>query len=199
MVFLCRMMSLTVSSLNSGSNGNCYYIGNDREAVLVDAGLSCRETEQRMSSLGLQMQSVKAIIISHEHTDHIKGLELLSRRYALPVYISAGTLNRSGLRLDPALVKICTDAAPFRIGDMEIMPFIKAHDAAEPLSFVVACAGIRIGVFTDIGVVCEPLRYHFAQCHAAFLETNYEGSVAAKGICPTARRWPCSNRTRLLS
>src|SRR6188508_975145 len=78
-------MSLFVASLNSGSNGNCYYVGNDNEAVLVDAGISCRETEIRMKRLGLSLRKVKAIFISHEHSDHIYGVSTLSKRYQIPV------------------------------------------------------------------------------------------------------------------
>src|SRR5688572_696857 len=86
-------MALYITSLNSGSNGNCYYIGNESEAVLVDAGISCREIEKRMARLGLTMQKVKAVFISHEHTDHIKGLPSLAKKYQLPVYITSATLS----------------------------------------------------------------------------------------------------------
>ncbi len=79
-------MSLYFTSLNSGSNGNCYYIGNDREAVLVDAGISCRETERRMSRLGLDMGKVKAIVVSHEHVDHIRGIPVLSKNTISCIY-----------------------------------------------------------------------------------------------------------------
>ena len=74
-------MSLYITSLNSGSNGNCYYIGNEKEAILVDAGISCREIEKRMKRFGLNMQKVKAIFVSHEHSDHIKGIPTLARKY----------------------------------------------------------------------------------------------------------------------
>ncbi len=89
--------TLHIASLNSGSNGNCYYVGNDNEAILVDAGISCRETEKRMLRLGLSISKIKAIFISHEHTDHIKGLCNLAAKYNLPVYITNGTL--AGCRL----------------------------------------------------------------------------------------------------
>jgi len=75
-----------IASLNSGSNGNCYYIGNEHEAVLVDAGISCRETEKRMLRLGLSIRKVKAIFVSHEHSDHINGIPVLAKKYQLPVY-----------------------------------------------------------------------------------------------------------------
>ena len=94
-------MSLDIASLNSGSNGNCYYVGNEREAVLVDAGLSCKETLRRMERMGLSMSRVRAIFISHEHDDHILGAEVLSARYQLPVYLTGGTNNHLRLPLDP--------------------------------------------------------------------------------------------------
>src|SRR5579864_5104294 len=89
-------MSLFIASLNSGSNGNCYYIGNADEAVFVDAGLTCRETEQRMYRLGLPMNRVKAIFISHEHSDHIHGVSQLVSKYKIPVYVSETTLKEAG-------------------------------------------------------------------------------------------------------
>src|ERR1700759_5287525 len=101
-------MSLYIASLNLGSNGNCYYVGNDREAILVDAGISCRETEKRMRRLGLAFSRLRAIFISHEHGDHIKGLEVLAKRYQLPVFITNSTLRDGRISLEPRL------ASPFR-------------------------------------------------------------------------------------
>ncbi len=185
-------MSLWVTSLNSGSNGNCYYIGDGREAILVDAGLSCRETEKRMRRLGLRMDHVKAIFISHEHGDHIRGLETLSSRYRLPVYITSETLRHSRLRLDGELVKTFRHRQPVPIGSFNIIPFIKHHDAAEPHSFLLESNNVRIGVFTDIGQVCDELRFFFGQCHAAFLETNYDEHMLQQGRYP----WHLKNRIR---
>src|SRR5688572_29729753 len=98
-------MSLYVASLNSGSNGNCYYISNGKDAVLVDAGLSCKETEKRMNVLGLSMKNVRAVFISHEHIDHIKGVPVLSKKYRLPVYITRNTYTYSRMGLDAELVR----------------------------------------------------------------------------------------------
>src|SRR5688572_15815726 len=92
-------MSLFIASLNSGSNGNCYYIGTASEAVLIDAGISCRETERRMQRLGLDMGLVKAVFVSHEHIDHIRGIPVLAKKYRLPVYITPPTHHHSGMAL----------------------------------------------------------------------------------------------------
>src|SRR5690606_14663370 len=98
-------MSLYISSLNSGSNGNCYYVGNDTDAVLVDAGISCRETERRMQRLGLSMDRVRAIFVSHEHADHISGIRVLSKKYRLTVYITPATLRSTGRILEKEHVR----------------------------------------------------------------------------------------------
>lgn len=178
------MKNVFIASLNSGSNGNCYYIGNSTEAVLVDAGISCRETERRMLGLGLAMQKVRAIFISHEHTDHIRGLPVLAKKYKLPVYITADTRKGGGLLLQEEQVNSFEAYAPVSIGGLSVTAFPKLHDAAEPHSFVVDGGGIRIGVFTDIGAPCEHLIRHFQQCHAAFLESNYDEAMLDGGGYP---------------
>ncbi|HXB07276.1 MAG TPA: MBL fold metallo-hydrolase [Puia sp.] len=177
-------MTLYIASLNSGSNGNCYYIGNDREAVLVDAGIPCRETEKRMRRLGLSMSAVKGIFISHEHDDHIRGLEVLSRRYQLPVFITAPTLQNSRLSLEAHLVRPFLPHEPVTNGGLSVTAFPKSHDASDPYSFVVSSPTVRVGIFTDLGVVCEQLIHHFRQCHAAFLESNYDELMLEQGRYP---------------
>lgn len=176
-------MSLFIASLNSGSNGNCYYVGNEHEAVLVDAGISCRETEKRMVKLGLAMGNVKAIFISHEHGDHIGGLPILAKKYQLPVYISAATLRSSGMILPKELVRDIS-TAPVSIGALRITAFEKLHDAADPYSFIIEGSGVRIGVLTDIGKVCKQTIHYFRQCHAVFLESNYDEEMLEKGGYP---------------
>jgi len=177
-------MALFIASLNSGSNGNCYYIGNDREAVLVDAGISCRETERRMKRLGLPMQKVKAIFISHEHSDHINGLAVLSKKYKLPVYITPATLQGSRLQLEHDLVTSFAAYTPVSIGGISVTAFPKFHDAAHAHSFILCHNRVTVGVFTDIGMACKHLTEHFAKCHAAFLETNYDEAMLESGRYP---------------
>ncbi|SFW67565.1 MBL fold metallo-hydrolase [Chitinophaga sancti] len=177
-------MSLYITSLNSGSNGNCYYIGNDHEAIMVDAGLSCRETERRMHRLGLSMQKVKALFISHEHTDHIKGITILSKKYNLPVYITPATQRSGNLPLAEQQAIPFLPYTPVQIGGLSITAFPKFHDAVEPHSFIISGNEVNIGVFTDIGAPCEHLIRHFQICHAAFLEANYDEVMLENGSYP---------------
>ncbi|MFD0997985.1 MBL fold metallo-hydrolase [Ohtaekwangia kribbensis] len=177
-------MSLYISSLNSGSNGNCYYIGNNDEAILVDAGISCRETEKRMDRLGLSMRKVKAIFITHEHSDHISGVTKLSKRHQLPVYITQPTLENGALRIQEHLVRSFKAYEPVTIGNLTITGFPKFHDACDPHSFIVAGNSVKIGVFTDIGLACEHVTNHFKQCNAAFLEANYDEEMLNTGRYP---------------
>ncbi|MBL7719930.1 MAG: MBL fold metallo-hydrolase [Flavipsychrobacter sp.] len=175
-------MSLQVASINSGSNGNCYYIGNDTDAVLVDAGISCREVEKRMRRIGLSMQKVKAIFISHEHGDHIKGVDVLSRRFGLPVYLTE-KMQRY-VKVDGSLVRYYSPAEPVLIGDVTVTAFPKFHDAIDPHSFVVSHSGTHVGVFTDIGIHCAQVIEFFRKCHACFLEANYDEAMLENGRYP---------------
>lgn len=175
---------LFITSLNSGSNGNCYYVGNAEEAVLIDAGISCKETEKRMLRLGLSIAKVKAIFISHEHGDHIKGLTVLTKKYQIPVYITPATLGNSKLVIPETLLNTFFSQQTITIGSLQITCFPKIHDAAEPHSFMVSCGPVKVGIFTDLGAVCEQLTLHFQQCHAVFLEANYDEDMLHNGNYP---------------
>jgi phosphoribosyl 1,2-cyclic phosphodiesterase len=177
-------MSLFISSLNSGSNGNCYYIGNEQEAVLVDVGISCREIEKRMRRLNLSIQKIKAIFISHEHTDHIRGLHSFIKRYSVPVYITTPTLKFGRIYFEKDVARNFKAHETIAIGQLRVTAFPKLHDASDPYSFTISHDDIRVGVFTDIGLPCENVINHFKQCHAAFLEANYDDDMLDKGNYP---------------
>lgn len=177
-------MSLFITSLNSGSNGNCYYVGNDNEAVLIDAGISCKETEIRMKRLGLSLRKVKAIFVSHEHSDHINGVSVLSKKYQIPVYVTPNTRREGRLNLKENLSFTFRAYEVITLGNLTITPFPKLHDASDPHSFVVASDTVKVGVFTDIGFACEHVIQNFKQCHAVFLESNYDEDMLEFGRYP---------------
>lgn len=189
MVFSLKMfsfaliMALYITSLNSGSNGNCYYVGNKTDAVLIDVGLSCRETEKRMKKLGLNLGTVKAIFISHEHGDHIKGVSTLANKYNLPVFITDKTA-KYGPRLISHISKTFSPNQTVSVGSLNITAFTKFHDATDPHSFIISYNGITVGVLTDIGKVCKEVINYFKQCHAVFLEANYDEVMLENGRYP---------------
>jgi phosphoribosyl 1,2-cyclic phosphodiesterase len=177
-------MSLFIASLNSGSNGNCYYVGNRQEAVLIDAGISCSETEKRMKKLDLSISSVRAIFISHEHSDHITGVAGISKKYQIPVYVTTATLNSMGIPILASLLRKLTPFESITIGALSILAFPKSHDAADPHSFVISGHKVNVGVFTDIGTACNNVKSYFKQCNAVFLESNYCEDMLATGSYP---------------
>jgi phosphoribosyl 1,2-cyclic phosphodiesterase len=190
-VFFATTMSLFITSLNSGSNGNCYYVGNHEDAVLVDAGISCRETEKRMKKLGLSMQKVKAIFVSHEHGDHIRGVSVLANKYSLPVYITEATAKHGPILINHLSRRFKANET-IRVGELSVTAFSKQHDAADPHSFIISYNSITVGVITDIGIACDQVIHHFKKCHAAFLESNYDEVMLENGSYPL----PLKNRIR---
>jgi phosphoribosyl 1,2-cyclic phosphodiesterase len=177
-------MSVFVSSLNSGSNGNCYYLGTQDEGILVDAGISCRETVKRLKRLGLAAKKIKAIFITHEHGDHTHGAAALSKKYKIPVFITVKTFNAGRLEIDETLLRTFTAYEPVIVGNFQVIGFPKKHDAIDPHSFIVEINNLCVGVFTDIGAACDHVTQNFNRCHAAFLESNYDDDMLVQGSYP---------------
>lgn len=177
-------MSLFAASLNSGSNGNCYYIANHEDAILVDAGLSCRETEKRLRRLGLTLKNVKAIFITHEHTDHVYGLPSINKKYKIPIYITTPTLLKAQLASVEAYA--FKPYEPVAVGKLTVRAFPVMHDARDPHNFIVSNETVNVGVFTDIGEITEHVIHNFKQCNAAFLESNYDPELLETGRYPLA-------------
>ncbi|BBO69146.1 MBL fold metallo-hydrolase [Desulfosarcina alkanivorans] len=184
---------LSVSVLASGSRGNATYVSDGHTAILVDAGLSGVEIQRRMASKGLDPKNLDAILVSHEHTDHIHGVGVLSRRFGLRVYISDGTRQATGT----ALGKLA-DVCPFRcghaftIGRLAIHPFSISHDAMDPAGFTIGCNGAKVGVATDLGVVTGVVKNHLAACDILILEANHDPQMLIDGPYP----WPLKQRIR---
>ncbi len=173
-----------ICALASGSNGNCYYIGNNNEAILVDAGLSFKQILLRMKDKILDPAKVKALFITHEHGDHIRGARVMGKKLDIPVYMTHGTFKAAFRTWQPISYIPVQDNDPVRVGSLTIFPVLKSHDASEPTSFRIEHEGISIGVFTDIGEPCENVKYHLGQCHALFLETNYDQQMLKEGPYP---------------
>ena len=177
-------MAVQIASLNSGSNGNCYYIGTGTDAILVDAGLPLSKTTQRLTELGLNWGKIVAIIITHEHSDHISGLKTICKKNNIPVYGSKGTVRHIAQYIAPDCLKEIPIGKPIVVRGFTINAFSKSHDASDPISLSVQCEDATIGVFTDIGKPCAATHKHFQDCDAAFLEANYDDNLLANSPYP---------------
>jgi len=175
---------IEICALASGSNGNCYYIGNQHDALLIDAGISNRQLMQRFSSKGLNPHKVKAVFISHEHSDHTRGMQVLSKRLGINVYMTSRTYYSLPSTFRPEFVRFFIAGETVEIGSFKVHTLLKKHDAVEPCSFRIEHNGKNVGVFTDIGEPCENVKSAVSQCHALFMETNYDEDMLWKGSYP---------------
>jgi phosphoribosyl 1,2-cyclic phosphodiesterase len=175
---------IEVCALASGSNGNCYYIGNEKDAVLIDAGISCKQIIKRMKEKGLNPEKVNAVFITHEHSDHLRGARVLAKKMHIPVYITAKTYLAAYHNMQPAFPRFFEPGSEIKVGEFTIFPFLKNHDASEPCSFRVSCGDRNIGVFTDIGEPCSNVMAHLQLCDVVFLESNYDEEMLRTGSYP---------------
>jgi len=175
---------IEICALASGSNGNCYYVGNRHDAILVDAGISARQVLARMYQKNLDRNKVRGIFISHEHSDHVRGVRVLSKKLGVPVYFTKPTFLALWQTMQPNNVRLFTPGESVTLASFTIHTFLKSHDASEPCSFRVEHNGISVGVLTDIGQPCENVKNHTAHCHALFLETNYDEEMLNNGPYP---------------
>jgi phosphoribosyl 1,2-cyclic phosphodiesterase len=175
---------IELCALASGSNGNCYYIGNETEALLVDAGLSARQLQLRLKEKQLDPSKIKAILITHEHSDHSRGARVLGKRLGVPVYITKRTFLALRKAVQPETPRWFEPNTEFQLGEFAVFPFAKQHDAVDACSFRISYDDKHIGVMTDIGEPCERVKEHFAMCHAVFLESNYDEDMLMGGTYP---------------
>jgi len=173
-----------ICALASGSNGNCYYIGNKEDAILIDAGINCKQILIRMKTRELDPAKIRAIFITHEHNDHVCGARVLGKKLDIPVYMTKGTFQSLYFTNQPHAVRFIEPGQPVMLIPFIIHPILKNHDATEPTSFRIELNGINVGVFTDIGLPCKNVTSHLHQCHALFLETNYDEKMLWDGSYP---------------
>ena len=184
--------TLSLCTLASGSKGNSIYISDGQTRLLVDAGLSAAEIQRRMSAVGLDPQGLDGLIVSHEHSDHIQGIGVLSRRYKLPVYLTRATMQaayRLG-KLHEYQHFQCGEA--FSVKTLEIHPFSISHDAQDPAGFTVSRNGKQIGIATDLGKATAMVADHLSRCGIIVLEANHDLKMLENGPYP----WHLKQRIR---
>ena len=180
-------------ALASGSRGNAVYLAAGENALLIDAGLSGREIERRLRQQDLDPRHLSAILVTHEHSDHIRGVGVLARRFNLPVHMTAAT--HRALRDSLGQLPACHYFQPgtaFRLGAFHIHPFTLSHDAADPVGFTFARNGLRIGMATDLGVATGLVEAHLKGCDLLLLEANHDMEMLIDGPYP----WPLKQRIR---
>jgi phosphoribosyl 1,2-cyclic phosphodiesterase len=187
-------MSFTICILASGSKGNATYISDGHTSILLDAGLSAIQIERRMESRGLQMDEINAVVVSHDHIDHIQGAGVLSRRYRLPVYITCPTLAAGQKQLGKIKeTKYFKSGHPFSVGTLVMHPFSVSHDAADPVGFTITNSDTKkIGIATDLGIVTGLVEEHLKACALLVLEANHDLQMLEKGPYP----WEVKQRVR---
>jgi len=183
---------LSLCMLASGSKGNAIYFSDGTTALLIDAGLSGKEIERRLQSKGLSAEALDAIIVSHEHSDHIQGVGVLSRRYGLPVYMNRKTRHASPKLGNIEDLREFSCGKTFCVNDMRIHPFSISHDAGDPSGFTIGQNGIKIGLATDLGVATALVKKHLAGSRLLILEANHDPKMLENGPYP----WPLKQRIK---
>lgn len=178
------------ASLGSGSGGNALIVEAGATRVLVDCGLPPREVERRLERLSLTPADFAAIVVTHEHGDHLDGVFPLARRHGLKVFLTHGTCAAyggvpNGGRARAFGVTLIDSHTPFRVGDLEVLPFPVPHDAREPVQYVFSDGARRLGVLTDTGTPTRHIQSMLSGCDALVLETNHDAAMLASGPYPS--------------
>lgn len=173
------------ASLGSGSDGNGLVVEAGATRVLIDCGFGVRDTSARLARLGLEPSSLTAILVTHEHNDHIGGVPAFAARYRIAVWATFGTLTVTADRFDGMERVYAFDSHErFAIGDLEVIPMCVPHDAREPVQFVLTDGARKLGVLTDIGSTTPHVEASLSGCHAIVLECNHDETMLVNGSYP---------------
>lgn len=180
---------MELCSIASGSSGNCICVGTSGSHLLVDAGISGKRIESGLNSVGLKTSEMQAILVTHEHIDHIAGLGVLARRYGLPIYGTKGTLDavmkvKSVGRIDESLLHPIVPMREFKIGDMTVRPISISHDAADPVAYIMQTESQKVGVITDLGKYDDALVESLQDMDVLLLEANHDVRMLQTGSYP---------------
>jgi phosphoribosyl 1,2-cyclic phosphodiesterase len=200
-------MSVSVSLLASGSRGNTALVQTSTTKILVDAGISCRETFRRMKALAEDPRSLSAVLITHEHSDHVSGLLTLTKKLRIPVFMTGAThqcwtramRDENGVRPQIERLEVFPAGRRFHVGDIEVMPFTIPHDAADPVGFTFRGEGVKVGFATDLGYVPASVRDHLRGCDVLVMESNHDLEMLRVGPYPWSVKQRVMSRVGHLS
>ncbi|NCD32447.1 MAG: MBL fold metallo-hydrolase [Spartobacteria bacterium] len=181
---------MRVCVLASGSSGNCIYISSGSTHILIDVGLSGKETERRLALLDVDPKAINGICVTHEHSDHTKGIRVMNKRHGIPLYGNSGTIENSGYKELPW--NVFATGSVFEIGDLTVESFSIPHDAYDPVGFIVTHGEARVGVATDIGMPTQLIRSKISHCDALVLECNHDLQLLEQ----SSRPWHLKQRIK---
>ena len=164
--------------LASGSKGNCLFLGTKSCRILIDAGISFSAIEAKLSQINVDIKSINAVLVTHEHVDHIAGLKVICEKLNIPVFANSSTARGicDALKIRPRF-RIFTTGESFHFGDLEIYPFSIPHDTLEPVAFTIKTQGLKIGVCADLGHVTTCVKNALRECDFLYLESNHQPSM----------------------
>ncbi len=177
------------TSIASGSSGNCTYVGSDNTHILIDAGVSKKRIEEGLKGLDLGLSDISAIFVTHEHVDHISALHTILKKYDIPIYATAGTIqgirnsDKKSEMIQSRFIPVVADKQ-VSVGDMIIDPMTISHDALDPCGYRVYCQGKKVGVATDLGCYTEYTVDCLTDCDALLLEANHDVRMLQTGPYP---------------
>jgi phosphoribosyl 1,2-cyclic phosphodiesterase len=180
----CAEYNLAVCVLASGSKGNAFYISDGFTSILIDAGLSATEIKRRLKSRGLNPNDLDAILVTHEHSDHIQAVGVLSRQLKLPIYLSRKIEKKVSIGRSVYEIRTFNSGSTFQINNLAVHPFAVSHDAADPVGFTIGQNGSRIGLATDLGTVTPHVKENLKHCHLLILEANHDPDMLENGPYP---------------
>jgi phosphoribosyl 1,2-cyclic phosphodiesterase len=174
-----------VAPLSSGSAGNAYWFESDGTAILVDAGIGPRDTKKRLEIVGCDISKLAAVVVTHEHYDHIRGADKIARKYEVPIYLTSGTLEASNLDTTDVKTVVFENDTSFTIGELQVHACKTIHDAADPACIVVESRdGTRVGIASDLGYVNREVMDHLSGCDGLFFESNHDLDMLRMGSYP---------------
>ena len=174
---------MELSVLSSGSSGNCFYVESDKNGLLIDCGISCKQVLERMEIIGKKPENIRGIFITHEHSDHIKGVDVLARTFDIPIYATEKVIEDCFLCSDKHLVKEIGKNESVKIGDLTIEAFSKSHKALDPVSFSIINKK-RLSIITDAGFICKNIEENIKEADFLCLESNHDLNMLENGPYP---------------
>lgn len=200
-------VGVSITVLASGSKGNCSIVSSSGTRLLIDAGLSCREICRRMAVSGIAPESIDAVLITHEHSDHVGGLNVLAKKFGLTVFMTEAThrawvkqyKNSAGEKVKAERLETFHSGHKFHVGDIEVMPFTIPHDAVDPVGFTFHTEGVKLGFVTDLGYMPESIKNHLKGCDGMVVESNHDLEMLRGGPYPWAVKQRVMSRVGHLS